>query len=113
LTTGLRGVPLREAFPAAVYVPEEESQEEDDGVHEFVYGRQVLPRAAQLHRPASHVYPCESFHNNPCESFDNNPCESFDNNPCESFDNNPCESFDNNPCESFDNNPCESFDNNT
>lgn len=39
---GLCSVPVRETFSSVVYVLEEESEEEGDGVYEFMHGSQVL-----------------------------------------------------------------------
>lgn len=40
---GLCSVPDREKIPPALHVPEKESEEEDDGVYEFLHGCEVLP----------------------------------------------------------------------
>lgn len=54
---GLRGVSVREALPAALHLPEEEPQEEADGLLLVLHVRQISLRAAQLHRPARHGHP--------------------------------------------------------
>lgn len=58
--SGLRGVSVREALPAAVHLPEEEPQEEADGLLLVLHVREIPLRAAQLHRPARHGHPRKS-----------------------------------------------------
>ena len=53
---GLRDLPLREASSPPVHFPEEEPQEEGDGLLLLGHVRQVPPRAVQLHRPARAVH---------------------------------------------------------
>ena len=47
--SGLRDLPFREASSPAVHFPEEEPQEEGDGLLLIGHVRQVPPRAVQLH----------------------------------------------------------------
>lgn len=59
MVTGVRGVSIGTPLPAAVHIPQEEPQEEGDGVLQCMSLSQVPPRATQLHRPACHVHPCK------------------------------------------------------
>ena len=58
---------LRQEVPSPVYFPEKESQKESDGVLQLLYGRQVLPRAPELHRHTRHVYTRKSYSGLICE----------------------------------------------
>ena len=53
---GLRHLPVRQAAAAALHLPEEEPQEEGDGVLLVVHVGQVPRRALQLHRPAGYEH---------------------------------------------------------
>lgn len=52
---------VREALPAALYLPQEEPQEEDDGVLLLLHVCEVPLRTAQLHRPARLGHPRTSL----------------------------------------------------
>lgn len=55
--SGLCGVSIREALPAAFHLPEEEPQEEADGLLLFLHVCEIPLWTAQLHRPARHGHP--------------------------------------------------------
>lgn len=46
----LRYLSLGETIPPSLHIPEEEPQEESDGVLQFLSLRSVPPRTAKLHR---------------------------------------------------------------
>ena len=50
---------IREEVPVTLHISEEESEEEDHGVYELLYGCKVLPRIVELHRSPRHVYTCK------------------------------------------------------
>lgn len=52
---------IREALPAALHFPEEEQEEEADGLLLLLHVCEIPLRAAKLHRPACHGHPCESY----------------------------------------------------
>ena len=59
LFSGLCSMSVREEIPVTVHISEEESEEKDHGVHEFLFGCEILPRAVKLHRSLCHVYTCK------------------------------------------------------
>lgn len=50
-------MPIREALPTALHLPEEEPQEEADGLLLFLHVSEIPLRTPQLHRPACHGHP--------------------------------------------------------
>ena len=59
LFSGLCSMSVGEEIPVIIHISEEESEEEDHGVHEFLFGCEVLPWAVKLHRSLCHVYTCK------------------------------------------------------
>ena len=55
---GLRCRSTRQTFSPAVYLSEEKSKEENDGLLLVMYGSEILPRITQLHRHSRSEYSC-------------------------------------------------------
>ena len=54
------GLPQWQTLPSPLYLPEEEQEQESDGVLLLVHVCEVPPRVVELHRPRLYVHPREA-----------------------------------------------------